>query len=101
MYWEPAFVNHVVQAWKDNGLPPNVPFFMTEGNDLDEGSPGTVKSGLWLADYVGSMLTAGAAGTFYFHYITTDRCKAAEAASCRWTTTATSRTIRRNISRRK
>ena len=69
--WEPAFVNHVVQAWKDNGLPPNVPFFMTEGNDLDEGSPGTVKSGLWLADYVGSMLTAGAAGTFYFHYITT------------------------------
>jgi hypothetical protein len=71
LYWEPAFVNHVVQAWKDNGLPPNVPFFMTEGNDLDEGSPGTVKSGLWLADYVGSMLTAGAAGTFYFHYITT------------------------------
>ena len=71
LYWEPAFVNHVVQAWKDNGLPPNIPFFMTEGNDLDEGSPGTVKSGLWLADYVGSMLTAGAAGTFYFHYITT------------------------------
>jgi hypothetical protein len=71
LYWEPAFVNHVVQAWKDNGLPPNVPFFMTEGNDLDEGSPGTVKSGLWLADYVGSMLTAGASGTFYFHYITT------------------------------
>jgi len=22
----------VVQAWKDNGLPPNTPFFMTEGN---------------------------------------------------------------------
>jgi hypothetical protein len=71
LYWEPAFVNHVVQAWKDNGLPPNVPFFMTEGNDLGEGSPGTVKSGLWLGDYVGSMLTAGASGTFYFHYITT------------------------------
>jgi hypothetical protein len=71
LYWEPAFVNHLVQAWKDNGLPPNIPFFMTEGNDLDEGNPGTVKSGLWLADYVGSMLTAGAAGTFYFHYITT------------------------------
>lgn len=73
LYWEPAFVNHVVQAWKDNGLPPNVPFFMTEGNDLDEGSPGSVKSGLWLADYVGSMLTAGASGTFYFHYITSIR----------------------------
>jgi hypothetical protein len=71
LYWEPAYVNRVVQAWKDNGLP-NIPFFMTEGNDLDEGNPGTVKTGLWLADYVGSMLTAGAAGTFYFHYIATE-----------------------------
>ena len=42
---------------------------MTEGNDLGEGSPGTVKSGLWLADYVGAMMTAGASGTYYFHYI--------------------------------
>jgi hypothetical protein len=72
LYWEPAFVNHVIQAWKDNGLPPNVPFFMTEGNDLDEGGTGTVKSGLWLADYVGSMMTAGAGGTYYFHYIATE-----------------------------
>ena len=69
LYWEPAYVNHVVQAWKDNGLPPNVPFFMTEGNDLGEGNPGTLKSALWLADYVGSLLTAGASGTYYFHYI--------------------------------
>jgi len=69
LYWEPAYVNHVVQAWKDNGLPPNIPFFMTEGNDLGEGGAGTVKSALWLADYVGSMMTAGAAGTYYFHYI--------------------------------
>ena len=69
LYWEPAYVNHVIQAWKDNGLPPNVPFFMTEGNDLGEGGAGTVKSGLWLADYVGAMMTAGAGGTYYFHYI--------------------------------
>jgi hypothetical protein len=66
---EPLWVDHVVQAWKDNGLPPNIPFFMTEGNDLGDGSPGTVKSGLWLADYVGAMMTAGAGGTYYFHYI--------------------------------
>jgi hypothetical protein len=66
---EPAWVNHVVQAWKDNGLPANIPFFMTEGNDLGEGSPHTVKSALWLADYVGAMMTAGAGGTYYFHYI--------------------------------
>jgi hypothetical protein len=72
LYWEPAYVNHVVQAWKDNGLPPNVPFFMTEGNDLGEGGTGTVKSALWLADYIGSMLTAGAGGTYYFHYIASE-----------------------------
>ena len=72
LYWEPAYLNHVIQAWKDNGLPPNVPFFMTEGNDLGEGGGGTVKSGLWLADYVGSMMTAGAGGTYYFHYIASE-----------------------------
>lgn len=68
---EPVWVNHVVQAWKDNGLPPNIPFFMTEGNDLGDGGRNTVKSGLWLADYVGAMMTAGAGGTYYFQYIPT------------------------------
>jgi hypothetical protein len=69
LYREPEWINHVVQAWKDNGLPPNIPFFMTEGNDLGEGGAGTVKSGLWQADYIGSFLTAGGGGTYYFHYI--------------------------------
>jgi hypothetical protein len=69
LYDEPENVNHVIQAWKDNGLPPNLPFFMTEGNDLRDGGVGTVKAGLWLADYVGSMMTAGASGTYYFHYM--------------------------------
>jgi hypothetical protein len=66
---EPFWVNHVVQAWKNNGLPPDIPFFMTEGNDLQDGSPHSVKSALWLADYTGAMMTAGAGGTYYFHYI--------------------------------
>jgi hypothetical protein len=73
LYHEPAWISHVIQAWKDNGLPPKVRFFMTEGNDLGEGGAGTVKSALWLADYVGSVLTAGASGTYYFHYIATER----------------------------
>jgi hypothetical protein len=42
---------------------------MTEGNDLRDNVAGTVKAGLWLADYVGAMMTAGAGGTYYFHYI--------------------------------
>lgn len=72
LYWEPAYVNHLIQAWKDNGLPPNLPFYMTEGNDLEDGGPDTVKRGLWLADYVGAMMTAGASGTYYFHYIASE-----------------------------
>ena len=73
LYWEPAYINRVIQAWKDNGLPANVPFFMTEGNDLGEGNQGTVKAGLWQADYIGSFLTAGGSGTYYFHYIASGR----------------------------
>jgi hypothetical protein len=72
LYDEPENVNRVIQAWKDNGLPPNVPFFMTEGNDLRDGGAGTVKPGLWLADYIGSMMTAGAGGTYYFHYMASE-----------------------------
>jgi hypothetical protein len=71
LYLEPEFVSHIVQVWKDDGLPSNIPFFMTEGNMENYGKSPDVKKGLWLADYVGSMMTAGASGTFYFHYIPT------------------------------
>ncbi len=71
LYIEPALVRHVVQAWKDNGLPANLPFFMTEGNMGGGGGPRDLKSALWLADYVGAMMTEGASGTFYFHYMPT------------------------------
>jgi len=69
LYREPGLVEHVVQAWKDNGLPSNIPYFMTEGNMGGGGGLTDVKSALWLADYVGSMMTAGAGGTYYFHYM--------------------------------
>ncbi|HUL76825.1 MAG TPA: discoidin domain-containing protein [Vicinamibacteria bacterium] len=69
LYLEPGFVSHIIQVWKDNGLPPNVPFFMTEGNMGGRSGPTDVASALWLADYVGSMMTGGASGTYYFHYL--------------------------------
>ena len=69
LYREPEYVRHIVQVWKDDGLPPNIPFFMTEGNIGGGAPPSTVKSALWLADYVGSMMTAGAGATYYFHYM--------------------------------
>jgi hypothetical protein len=71
LYLEPERVSHIVQVWKDDGLPSNIPFFMTEGNMENYGKAADIKKGLWLADYVGSMMTAGASGTFYFHYIPT------------------------------
>ncbi len=69
LYPEPGYVSHIVQVWKDNGLPPNIPFFMTEGNIGGGAPPSTVKSALWLADYVGSMMSEGAGATYYFHYM--------------------------------
>jgi hypothetical protein len=69
LYPEPEYVRHIVQVWKDNGLPQNIPFFMTEGNIGGGAGVTTVKGALWLADYVGSMMTAGAGGTYYFHYM--------------------------------
>lgn len=71
LYLEPGFVSHIVQVWKDDGLPPDIPFFMTEGNMENYGRNPDIGKGIWLADYVGSMMTAGASGTFYFHYIPT------------------------------
>jgi len=69
LYPEPEYVKHIVQVWKDNGVPANIPFFMTEGNIGGGAPPSTVKSGLWLADYVGSMMAEGAGATYYFHYM--------------------------------
>jgi hypothetical protein len=73
LYPEPGYVSHIVQVWKDNGLPPNIPFFMTEGNIGGGAGPSSVKSGLWLADYVGSMMSEGAGATYYFHYMPSPR----------------------------
>jgi len=71
LYLEPERVRHIVQVWKDDGLPADIPFFMTEGNMEGFGATPDIKEGLWLADYVGSIMTAGASGTLYFHYIPT------------------------------
>jgi F5/8 type C domain len=73
LYPEPGYVSHIVQVWKDNGLPSNIPFFMTEGNIGGGAGPSSVKSGLWLADYVGSMMSEGAGATYYFHYMPSPR----------------------------
>ena len=66
---EPERVRHILQVWKDDGLPPGLPQFMTEGNM--HGGPKVVDliGGLWLADFIGSYFTGGGNGTYYFHSV--------------------------------
>jgi hypothetical protein len=71
LYDEPALVSNIMQIWRDDGVPANVPLFITEGNISSSASEASVDifGALWLADYVGAFLTAGGDGLYYFHYI--------------------------------
>jgi hypothetical protein len=71
LYDEPELVTRIMQIWREDGLPAGMPLFITESN-LSSGASETymdIFSGLWLADYVGSFLTAGGNGLYYFHYL--------------------------------
>jgi F5/8 type C domain len=71
LYDEPELVTHIIQTWRADGLPTGMPLLITEGN-LSSASSETymdIFSGLWLADYIGSFLTAGGSGVYYFHYL--------------------------------
>src|SRR5580704_8056939 len=71
LYDEPQLVTHILQVWRDDGVPPGVPMFITESNLAWQSSEAFVDilGGLWLADYVGAFLTAGGDGVYYFHYL--------------------------------
>jgi hypothetical protein len=73
LYDEPTLMSHILQVWRDDGLPPNVPMFITESNIAWSTGESFVDifGALWLADYAGSFLTAGGGAIYYFHYIPT------------------------------
>jgi hypothetical protein len=60
-----------MRVWREDGVPANVPMFITESNISSAASESSVDifGALWLADYVGAFLTAGGNGLYYFHYI--------------------------------
>jgi hypothetical protein len=63
LYTEPDLVKHILQVWRDDGVPRNVPLMITEdalASNLT-GPMSTVFGGLWLADNVGSFFEAGGA----------------------------------------
>ncbi len=70
LYEEPELVSHILQVWKDDGVPDNVPMIITESNlswNLDQ-SFVDIFGALWLAEYAGSFLTAGGSGLYYFQF---------------------------------
>lgn len=71
LYREPERITNIIRVWKEDGLPPELPMFVTEVN-LSWRSGETfvdIMGGLWYADYLGAFLTAGGAGSFFFHYV--------------------------------
>lgn len=71
LYDEPDLVSHIMQVWREDGVPSNIPMFITESN-LSSSASETymdVFSALWLADYAGSFLSNGGKGLYYFHYL--------------------------------
>jgi hypothetical protein len=71
LYDEPELVSHIMQVWRDDGLPANIPMLITESNLTWSASEASldILSALWLADYAGSFLNSGGKGLYYFHYL--------------------------------
>jgi hypothetical protein len=67
LYTEPQLMKHILQVWRDDGVPRDVPLMVTESH-LAAGLTGpmsTVFSALWLADNVGSFFEGG--GAAFYH----------------------------------
>ena len=71
LYDEPDLVNHIMQVWREDGVPPSLPVFITESNLSSAASETYMDmfAGVWLADYIGSFLNSGGNGVYYFHYL--------------------------------
>jgi hypothetical protein len=67
LYREPELVRHMLQVWRDDGVPDTVPLMITESNiswSLTQQMTENL-SGLWLADNAGSFLANG--GALFIH----------------------------------
>ncbi|MHB8214612.1 MAG: discoidin domain-containing protein [Candidatus Sulfotelmatobacter sp.] len=71
LYDEPELVSHIMQVWHEDGIPTDMPMFITEGN-LSSAASETYQdifAGIWLADYIGSFLHSGGKAVYFFHYL--------------------------------
>ena len=67
LYQEPELITHIMQVWRDDGLPADVPMFDTETNDHGGDAAVDIFGALWLADSFAGFLSAGGQGTYYYH----------------------------------
>ena len=67
LYGEPQLVKHILQVWRDDGVPSDIPLMITEDHLAAEitGPMSTMFSALWLADNVGAFFEGGGA---VFHH---------------------------------
>src|ERR1700722_1222203 len=63
VYREPTLVKHILQVWRDDGVPKEVPLMITEDHLAANltGPMTTIFAALWLADNVGSFFEGGGA----------------------------------------
>jgi len=70
LYREPQLWKGTLDAWREDGVPANVPLFNTESNvswSLTDPMQ-DVFAGLWLADSVGAFLTNAGPGAQYYQF---------------------------------
>ena len=67
LYQEPELIAHIMQVWRDDGLPPGIPLLDTETNDHGGEAAVDIFGALWLGDSFAGFLTAGGKATFYYH----------------------------------
>ncbi|MFL6350928.1 MAG: hypothetical protein ACJ74Z_03640 [Bryobacteraceae bacterium] len=67
LYQEPQLMKHILEVWRADGVPKNVPLIVSESHIAAQltGPMSTIFAGLWLADNIGSFFAGG--GAAFFH----------------------------------
>jgi hypothetical protein len=67
LYGEPQLMTHILQVWRNDGVPNDLPLMVTEDHLANEltGPMTTIFAALWLADNVGSFFEGG--GAAFYH----------------------------------
>ena len=67
LYTEPLLMKHILDVWRKDGVPKNVPLMVTESHLSAQltGPMSTIYAALWLADNIGSFFEGG--GAAFYH----------------------------------